>query len=200
MSGTLSRPADWRPGFLAAFSVSADFNRSCRAVGISPATVKNELATSPEFAEAHEEAYENFRESIELEIRRRAIDGWEEPVFQQGEEVGRIRRFDSRLLELLAKRHIPAYRNPNASINLGEGAVLVIPATAADTLEWEKQNAIDADFQETGSAEAQGTTEPNSVHRSLGAVPETTATEAGEPSGEGPERESEGGSGGGSNC
>jgi hypothetical protein len=52
----------------------------------------------------------DFKEGIEVEIYRRAVFGWEEEVYQQGEFAGTMRKFDSRLLEMLAKRHIPEFK------------------------------------------------------------------------------------------
>jgi hypothetical protein len=50
-------------------------------------------------------------ERIVAEITRRAIDGWDEPVFHDGEIVGSVRKFDGRLLTLLAKAHVPEFRD-----------------------------------------------------------------------------------------
>ena len=43
-------------------------------------------------------------------IRRRGLHGYEEPVFQGGKMVGKIRRYSDRLLEILAKAHRPKFR------------------------------------------------------------------------------------------
>lgn len=67
-----------------------------------------------EFADACDDAITVRKHAIEEEITRRAIDGWEEPVFvvRNGarEQVGSVRKFSDALLLALAKRHIPAYR------------------------------------------------------------------------------------------
>lgn len=44
------------------------------------------------------------------EARRRAHDGWDEPVWHQGEQVGLVRKYDSTMLIFLIKRHFPEYR------------------------------------------------------------------------------------------
>lgn len=62
-----------------------------------------------EFAREWDAALEQAIADAELELRRRAIDGWEEPVFQKGELVGTVKRKSDRMLELLIKRHIPQY-------------------------------------------------------------------------------------------
>lgn len=77
---------------------------------MSPSTVRGHLQKDPAFQLAYDEAMNDFKESIELEIARRAMFGWEEEVYQQGEYVGTMRKYDSRLLEMLAKRHIPQFK------------------------------------------------------------------------------------------
>src|SRR5262249_47984425 len=62
------------------------------------------------FRDQMQDAYDQGTDLIRDEIRRRAVDGWDEPVFQKGELVGHIRRYDSRLLELEAKKRDPGYR------------------------------------------------------------------------------------------
>lgn len=68
----------------------------------------------PDFADACDDAVSVRKHAIEEEITRRAIDGWEEPIFtvRNGvrEQCGSVRKFSDALLLALAKRHIPAYR------------------------------------------------------------------------------------------
>jgi len=73
----------------------------------------------PDFADECDDAITVRNHAIEEEITRRAIDGWEEPVFamrrnadgsSEREQVGSVRKFSDALLLALAKRHIPAYR------------------------------------------------------------------------------------------
>jgi hypothetical protein len=46
-----------------------------------------------------------------LEIRRRAIEGWNDPVYQMGQRVGSVRKYSDVLLIFLAKRLMPEYRD-----------------------------------------------------------------------------------------
>jgi hypothetical protein len=50
-------------------------------------------------------------DQIRDEMQRRAIHGVDEPVFHQGEIVGHITRYSDRLLGLMAKAHLPEYRD-----------------------------------------------------------------------------------------
>lgn len=70
------------------------------------ATFKDARRRDPEFAAAWEEAAEQARGVIEAEIRRRAIEGWEEPG-----RNGPVRKYSDRLLELMARARLPEYRD-----------------------------------------------------------------------------------------
>lgn len=61
----------------------------------------------PEFAAAWSDALQEACANVESEIHRRAVEGWEEPVFQRGELVGTITKYSDRLLELRAKGLMP---------------------------------------------------------------------------------------------
>jgi hypothetical protein len=73
------------------------------------------------FAAAWAEAYERGQalrlDVVRDEIRRRAVDGWDEPVYQRGELAGYIHRQSDLLLIFEAKRLDPAYRD-NARLEL----------------------------------------------------------------------------------
>ena len=60
-----------------------------------------------EFAEKWEEAVGEATDSLEAEARRRAVDGFEEPVYYKGVQVGAYLKYSDRMLELLLKAHLP---------------------------------------------------------------------------------------------
>ena len=67
-----------------------------------------------EFAAAWDEAVAQAKGAIEHEIHRRAVEGYEEPIYggQYKEKiVGTVRRYSDRLLELRARALIPEYRD-----------------------------------------------------------------------------------------
>ena len=96
--------------FLLNIRCTGQLQMSARECGVSPSTVRHHLAKDSAFQLAYQEAMDDFKEGIEVEIYRRAVFGWEEEVYQQGEFAGTMRKFDSRLLEMLAKRHIPEFK------------------------------------------------------------------------------------------
>lgn len=61
----------------------------------------------PEFAAAWADALQEACGSVEMEIHRRAVEGWEEPVYQKGELVGTVTKYSDRLLELRARGLMP---------------------------------------------------------------------------------------------
>src|SRR6266516_5428059 len=73
--------------------------------------------SDPEFAEDYREARGYGDEAIRAEIRRRALEGWEEPVFGSlgpgagSGEIGRVRKFSDRLLVKLAEAHLPEFKD-----------------------------------------------------------------------------------------
>jgi hypothetical protein len=57
---------------------------SAALAGVSRQTVSDHLRDDPEFQEAYDEALETYAESVRLEVRRRGVEGWLEPVYHQG--------------------------------------------------------------------------------------------------------------------
>ena len=57
--------------------------------------------------EAYQAAVNDALDSLEEEARRRAHDGWQEPVYQGGKQVGTVQRFSDNLLMFLLKGKRP---------------------------------------------------------------------------------------------
>ena len=62
---------------------------------------------NPEFLERVKAAQEEAAELLEEEALRRAKDGWEEPVWFQGAQVGTVRKFSDSLAMFLLKGSKP---------------------------------------------------------------------------------------------
>ena len=133
--------ADRKARFLFSLRLTGQLQRSAQEAGISSRTVRQHMKDDPDFKDAYDEAYGDFKEAIETEIMRRAIMGWEEPVYQQGILAGTVRKYDSRLLELLAKRHIPAYKEKHSPTDGLPVGILVVPAQQ-EAIEWEKLHGV----------------------------------------------------------
>lgn len=162
MSNELVRfDADRKARFLGLIRLTGQLQRSAKESGISPFTVKSHLKDDPDFKDAYDEAYGDFKELIETEIMRRAIMGWEEPVYQQGMLAGTVRKYDSRLLELLVKRHIPAYKEKYLATDGLPVGILVVPQDQT-ALDWEKQHKVLPEGKEIDVQDGKGQKRENS--------------------------------------
>lgn len=92
--------------------------RVAEALGINPVTIWRWEKLDPTFTEELREALQGiFNDSLDAEIIRRGKEGWLEPVWYKGEQVGTVRRFDSNLLMFRKKQLDPSYRD-NATVNI----------------------------------------------------------------------------------
>jgi hypothetical protein len=90
----------------------------------------------PDFAVAWEDAMEQARGALEFELHRRAVEGWEEPIYggrHKEKVVGTVRRYSDRLLELRAKALLPEYRE-RRQVELGGGLDVKHAAKAQEDL------------------------------------------------------------------
>lgn len=87
--------------------------------GISRTTMFEWRRDDPEFAAAWVEAMEEGTDRIEAEAFRRAVEGVSRPVFQCGEEVGRVQEYSDTLLTLLIKGRRPGQFNTERHQHVG---------------------------------------------------------------------------------
>ena len=93
-----THPHGKKQALLAAFAQSGTIKQAAEAAGVDRTMHYHWLKQDPEYATAWERAKKAFIENLENEARRRAVDGWEEPVFHQGEMCGTRRKFSDTLL------------------------------------------------------------------------------------------------------
>lgn len=119
--------------FLDRFAETGRLMESSAYVGVARETVRVWRKTDPDFGAAYQDALEAYREKLRREIERRGVEGWLEPVYQGGvralepvlnadgtvrrdadgnivQRPAEVRKFSDRLLELLAKRMDPDFR------------------------------------------------------------------------------------------
>ena len=117
MSGPMDGPMDdeqpssWRATFLAALEASGNVSAAARRAATHRGTAYRHRQADPEFRAAWDEALETALDDMELEARRRAVDGWDEPVFFKGEVCGHIRRYSDALIMFLLKAYRPEFRD-----------------------------------------------------------------------------------------
>lgn len=110
---------------------------ACRHVGVCLGTVDKHLKKDPEFRQMVDEAMQFFRESLQMEAYRRAVEGTKKPLYFQGKRIqdkdeegndvpAFIKEYDTPLLVMLLKRHCPEFREKsvveNRNVNVDMGA------------------------------------------------------------------------------
>ena len=101
--------------FLDKLSDCGNVRRAADEAGVSPRLLYWHRKQSPEFAEAWQEALTEAIESVlEPEALRRAVEGVQKPVYQQGELVGHVREYSDTLLIFLLKAARPDKYRDNA--------------------------------------------------------------------------------------
>ena len=121
--------------FLAYYQLHGLLTAAAESTGIPQRLVKR-WQDEPVFAEAMEEAGAVYCDVIRREIHRRAIDGWDAPVYQRGVHVGYERRYSDNLLQLLAKTRMPEFREKPTDVNVNNQVVVIpwgekpLPSTA----------------------------------------------------------------------
>jgi hypothetical protein len=94
--------------FLAAYiNCTGHKGNACREAGVGRRTFYDWLDKDPEFKRAFELTHEEFCDALEAEAYRRAIDGWEEPVFQNGKMVGKKKKHSDTMLAMLLNGNMP---------------------------------------------------------------------------------------------
>lgn len=93
----------WRDSFLAALAAVGNVSEAAKAAGVSRAFVYTERKADPAFAALWDDALDGAADVMEREAFRRAVEGVDEPVFQQGQEIGTIRKYSDTLLIFLLK-------------------------------------------------------------------------------------------------
>jgi hypothetical protein len=89
--------------FLGQLKECANITRSAEYAGIDRATLYQYRKDHPEFALAWEEAWTIGYDVLEQKASDRAFDGYEEPVFWQGVEVARVKKFSDSLAQFLLR-------------------------------------------------------------------------------------------------
>jgi hypothetical protein len=127
MSGPVDgeEPSTWRAVFLAALEASGNVSAAARRAATHRGTAYRHRAADPSFREAWDEALEVALDALEAEARRRALEGWDEPVFHAGEICGHIRKYDAALLMFLMKAYRPEFRDHARVEHSGDTTVRV---------------------------------------------------------------------------
>lgn len=88
----------WKRVFLEALAECGIVAVAATVAGVNRTAAHAARTKDAEFSAEWKDALRTAGDAAEAEMRRRAIDGWDEPVFYEGAVCGTIRRYDSKLL------------------------------------------------------------------------------------------------------
>ena len=98
--------------FLDALSRGVSVGGAAKEAGFSYGFAYKWRQADPEFAARWQEAYEEGTDRLEDEALRRAVEGFDTPVYYGGKEVGQIRRYSDRLLMFQLRGRRPEKYGP----------------------------------------------------------------------------------------
>jgi hypothetical protein len=101
--------------FLKAFAVSGNVRQACLRAGVDRSTIYAWKRDDEAFAERYKLAEDDVNDRLRAEMWRRAMKGVRKPVYQGGKQVGFIREYSDGLISLLAKAHMPEFRQAGVS-------------------------------------------------------------------------------------
>ena len=124
--------------FLAMIRETGQINESARLTGMNKRTHYDWLESVPGYPEEFQKAWKIGIEGLESEVIRRAKDGWDKPIYQQGALVGNERLYSDRLAEVVLKGNIARYKDaaPAGSGGISIQVLVPINAAAAATGRW----------------------------------------------------------------
>ena len=88
----------WERAFLSTLEKTGSIAGSAKAAKAGRQTVYDHMKADPDFADRCREALEAAEDNLETELRRRAVEGEEVPVYFNGEVVGHSNRKSDALL------------------------------------------------------------------------------------------------------
>lgn len=116
------------------------FSQAAKHAGGTTARFLSLRKTDPEFNTSVDEALLLYKESIEAELHRRAVDGVEKGVYFQGVRTHTELQYSDTLLAMLVKKVNPDYNEKSKAEVVVSGGVLLTGAVAPSTEEWMRLN------------------------------------------------------------
>ena len=107
-----------RDAFLTAYAEVGTVTHAAELAGVSRNAHYMWMQDDPEYPEKFREAEKQACEVLEKEIRRRAVEGVDEPVFHKGEQCGTVRKYSDTLLIFAAKGAMPEKYRENAKLEI----------------------------------------------------------------------------------
>ena len=122
-----------RDAFLTAYAEVGTVTHAADIVGVHRNAHYNWMQ-DPEYVEKFREAERQAADVLEKEVRRRAVEGVEEPVFYKGEQCGTVRKYSDTLLIFATKGALPEKYRENASIEISgpDGRAIEVEVSSAE--------------------------------------------------------------------
>lgn len=123
--------------FLEALSTYGNISRAAEKSGLDRAGLYVKRRNDNAFSAEWDKAMEIGVEAIEDEAKRRAFEGWEEPVWYRGDLCGTVRKFSDTLLIVLLKAHKPEKYRENSKVELSgkDGTPIEVEHSASPAIE-----------------------------------------------------------------
>lgn len=119
MAGRTKLTPEKQKEFLELFSKSGNCALSARTIGVTRNAIWYLRERDETFDEGYKEAEAIALGLLEEEARRRALEGVDRPVYQQGNLVGYEKVYSDRMLEILLKAHAPEKYRDNQPTDIG---------------------------------------------------------------------------------
>lgn len=140
-----------RGTFLETLSQTANVREAAEAAGLSRRTAYDHWEADPAFAAARDEVIGDAVDRLEREAFRRAVEGWDEPVYYQGQQVGSVRKYSDRMLELLLKANRDKYKDHSRHAVGPDTALIIKDLTGGpNQLEQREERDITPDRKDEG--------------------------------------------------
>lgn len=123
---------DWQQAFLDALREMGVVRYAAEAAGVNYSTVYRRIHSDPEFKVAFEAAREEAVQAMEMEGRRRAVQGTTKPVYQGGKLVGHIQEYSDVLLMFFLKAARPEVYRETIRVDIRREAERMAEALGMD--------------------------------------------------------------------
>jgi len=109
-----------REAFIAALDKSrGNVSDACEVIGIGRTAAYKWKSEVESFRVEWDDVVEKHTDALESKVYERALDGWQEPVFYQGEETGSVTKFSDSNAQFLLRARRPTIYRDNSKIELG---------------------------------------------------------------------------------
>jgi hypothetical protein len=139
-------PDPKKRAFLAAFSIHGNRSRAGKEASVGLALVNRWIHEDAAFGKAYDLAREASNDALEMEARRRAVEGWEEPIYgklargPKGEDrgmgiIGYKRVFSDTMLAMMLNGNLPNKYRRNVSVTGPDGGPIQVQSVADRLIE-----------------------------------------------------------------